>query len=242
MRKISIVAAVVAALVTAGIAVAHGIGAKSAKAVTGTFMATSASNVETKTCTTSDGKTIAVSHGTYSGTALGDADLAGPITLGVHSVINTTDNVGIVEGRLKIDVASGDDTTAGFATVYANGSLAGLASGRAHEPGVGLVGNISAGFSTAGGFTGGKIGGGTAGGAALELGPARCAKQVRETSEARGTVSAVSQGSITVGGLTCAVPASLAAKVGQLKVGDRARIRCELVSGANTLKSVEKRG
>src|SRR4029450_11112639 len=82
------------------------------------------SNVETRTCTTSDGKTIAVSHGTYSGTALGDADLAGAITLGVHSVINTTDNVGIVEGRLKIDVASGDETHGHSAAGAATGTPA----------------------------------------------------------------------------------------------------------------------
>src|SRR3954454_22907918 len=110
MRRLTIAAAVLAALCVAGIAVAHGIdGAKTAKAVAGTFSATSAS-VSTRTCTTADGKTIAITHGRYTGAATGDPDLTGPITFATRSVINTTDGVGVVDGALRIDVASGRDT------------------------------------------------------------------------------------------------------------------------------------
>jgi hypothetical protein len=245
MRKLFIAAIGVLALATAGLAVATGITTKTASAVTGGFTATTAANVDTKTCTTTDGKTIADSKGTYTGTASGSADLTGPITLNVHSTINTTDGYGIVSGKLKIDVASGKDTVAAFDTVYDHGGVVGLAEGRAQSsPAVALVGNLSAGYSAAGGFTGGKIGSGASGGSAIELGPGKCApaKPAVERSDARGTVSDVSSSSITVAGLQCNVPTALASKVATIAKGDRAEIHCQVVNGANTLQRVEKLG
>jgi hypothetical protein len=249
MRKLMIVAAGVLALCVGGLAVAKGLKTKTATEVQATFNATTASDVATTTCTTTDGKMIAVSHGRYTGMATGAADLTGPITLDVHSVVNTTDGYGLANGRLKIDVASGKDAVAQYTAVYDHGGVVGFASGHAGDPHVGLFANLSAGFTTAGGFTGGRLGGGTAGGSAVEVGPGSCApaKPVKETSEARGTVSAVSPGSggspgsITVGGLTCSVPPALSAKVATLAVNDRAEIKCQLVNGVNTLVKVTKR-
>jgi hypothetical protein len=240
-RSFVLAAAAAAALVVAGIAVAHGIDAKNARAVAGTFTATTASRVETKTCTTEDGKTLAIASGTYTGTSTGDADLTGALTIRAKSVLNTTDNVGVVSGSLRIDVAAGRDTHATFETVYGAGAVAGLAVGRAHDPSAQLIANLSAGFTSSGGFTSGKLGGGTAGGAAVELGPGRCkpTSVVRERSEAKGTVSAVSSTSITVAGLTCVVPTSLQSKLTGVTVGSRAEIRCELINGANTLTRIE---
>jgi hypothetical protein len=241
MRKLTLVAAALVAFVAAGVAVAHGVeGTKTAKAVTGTFAATTGSNTETKSCTTAEGKTIVRSSGRYTGTAAGDADFAGPITIEARSTINSTDDVGTVSGKIRFDAAAGDDTKVAFTAVYDHGKLAGLAAGRAFDPNVEVLANISAGFTAAGGFTDGKLGG-TTGGSALELGPGRCAKEVKETSAARGTISALSAGSITVGGLTCTVPASLATQTAALKVGDRAEINCSLVSGTNTLTKVRKK-
>ena len=179
MRKFLIVAVGVLALATTGLAVAKGLKAgKSMKAVAGTFAATPTADVKTKTCTTSDSKTIVASHGKYTGVATGatagDADLTGPVTLDVHSVVNTTDDVGVVEGKLKIDVASGKDTALHFDAVYDHGKLAGLARGHAHDPGMQVLANLSADFSATG-FANGKLGGGTAGGSAVELGPGKCA-------------------------------------------------------------------
>ena len=60
--------------------------------------------------------------------------------------------------------------------------------------------------------------------------------------ELRGTVSALSTTSITVAGLTCAIPADKSADVNaKLKTGDTAQIRCSLVSGTNTLTSIDKK-
>src|SRR5712671_6707651 len=121
MRKLTFAAVVLVALVAASYAVANGSeGAKSAKAVAGTFSATGTST-STRTCTTTDGKTIVVTDGKYTGVAAGDPDLTGPITLRAKSVINTTDNVGTVEGRFTID-AAGRNTDAGYSAVYDHGT------------------------------------------------------------------------------------------------------------------------
>jgi hypothetical protein len=242
---IVLAATAVAALAVAGLAVAHGFdGNKTAKAVTGTFTATTASRVETRTCTTTDGKTLTSTNGTYTGTAAGDPDFTGPVTIQARSLINTTDNVGVVTGTLKIDVASGEDTRAQFDAVYAGGQVAGLAEGHAQDPHVKLLANLSSGFSATGGFNGGKLGG-TTGGGAVEVGPGSCkpTAPVKETSKASGTVSAVSSTSITVAGLTCAVPSTLQAKLNALAlaVGGRAEIRCSLVACTNTLVDVNAR-
>jgi hypothetical protein len=246
MKRTLVVAGVtVVALATTGFAVAKGLddNAKSARALAGTFTATTPSRVDTRTCTTTDGKTIVTTNGTYTGMATGDADLTGAAKLQARSVINTTDGIGVVSGVLRIDVAGGD-TLAHFDGVYSAGQVAGLAIGHAHTPHARLVANLSAGFVAGTGFSGGKLGGGTGAGAAVELGPGNCrpAKTVEQRSEARGTVGPVSATSITVAGLTCAVPPSLQAKVATLTANERAEIHCMLVGGVNTLVRVERKG
>jgi hypothetical protein len=241
MRRLTLIAAGVAALVLTTFAVAARLdGAPTARSLTGTFSAT-AGSTKTNTCTTTDGKTITITRATYTGNAAGDPDLAGPIKLEARSVLNTTDGVGTVEGSLRIDVASGEDTKAHFAAVYDHGKLAGLASGYAHEPHAKLVANISADFSAAG-FANGKIGA-SAGGSAVEVGNARCksTRQQSEKSRAVGTVSALTSSSITVAGLTCSIPPALAAKTAALKVGDRAEIECAFANSQNVLVKVAKR-
>jgi hypothetical protein len=245
-RTLILASAALVALVATGFAVAHGIdGTKSAKSVAGTFTTGTPSQFKTRSCTTSDGKALVATEGVYTGTATGDADLTGPITLKARSLVNSTDNVGVVSGTLRIDVASGGDTVAHFDTVYSAGQIAGIASGHAQDPHAKLLGNLSSAFnfSSTGGFGSGKLGGGTSGGAAVELGPGKCepTKAVKETSEARGNVTAVSSTSITVAGLTCAVPATLQSKVATLTTASRAEIHCSLVGGVNTLVKVEKK-
>jgi len=244
MRKVILTMAGLAALVTTSVAVAHGIeGAKTAKAVAATFSA-SAGTTTSRTCTTSDGKTITVTDGKYTGTAAGDPDLAGAITLRVRSVVNTTDKVGTVNGAFRVDV-SGRDTTGAFASVYDSGAIAGLATGRAHSPGAKILGNVSATFDPSTGFTNGKIGGGTAGGSAVELGTGSCkpTPTQQEHSAARGAIAALSTASITVAGLTCNLPSSKSADINaKFKTGDNVEIRCDFANGQNTLTRIEKRG
>ena len=243
MRKVVLTMAGLAALVATSVAVAHGIeGAKTAKAVAATFSA-SAGTVSSRTCTTTDGKSITVTDGKYTGTATGDADLGGAITLRVRSVINTTDKVGTVGGAFRIDV-NGRDTVGSFSSVYDNGAIAGLATARAHDPGAKIVGNLSATFDPASGFAAGsKIGGGTNGGSAVELGRGSCkpAQTHPEHSAARGTAT-LTPTTITVAGLQCNLPADKAAGINaKFKSGDTVEIRCDFANGANTLTRIEKR-
>jgi len=245
MRKLTFAVAGVVALVATSIAVAHGIdGAKTAAAVSGTFSATPSGTVTTRTCTTTDNKTITIADAKYTGTAdSSNADLKGPITLRARSVINSTDNVGWVNGAYRIDVATGGDTVGAFSTVFDHGTIAGWTAGRAHTPYARLRGNISAAFAASTGFSGGKIGGGTASGAAVEIGPASCKPTAPpvEKSAAKGTVSAISADSITVAGLTCAIPSAMSAAVNaKVKQCDHAEIHCTLQNGQNTLTRVEK--
>lgn len=246
MRRLTFIAAGLAALLVTSIAVAHGIdGARSAKAVAATFSATGM-NTSTKTCTTTDGKSITITSGHYTGTAAGDTDLAGAITLTARSVVNTTDNIGEVDGQLRIDVSGGKNTRAAYSAVYSGGNIAGLAVGQARNSGAALVANLSAAFNPTTGFTGGKIGGGTSGGNAVELSRAKCASGSTpkpEHSAARGTVSAISGTSITVAGLQCAISANDSAAVNaKFKVGGKAEIHCTLQNGVNTLDEINGHG
>ncbi len=244
MRKLVLTMAGLAALVATSVAVANGIeGAKTAKAVAATFSA-SAGTTSSRTCTTTDGKTITVTDGKYTGTAGGDPDLAGAITLRVRSVVNTTDKVGTVNGAFRIDV-SGRNTWGAFSTVYDSGAIAGYTRAQAHDPGARILGNLSATFDPATGFTNGKIGGGTSGGSAVELGRGSCkpAENHAEHSAARGAIWSLSTASITVAGLTCNLPSDKAADINaKFKTGDNVEIRCEFASGQNTLTRIEKRG
>ena len=242
MRRLTFTAAALAALLVTSIAVAHGIdGAKSAKSVAATFAAT-AGTTSTRSCTTTDGKTITVTSGRYTGAAVGDPDLTGPITLSARSVVNTTDNVGVVDGQLRIDVSGGRGTFAAYSAVYDHGNIAGLAVGHASGPGARIVANLSAAFNAATGFTTGKLGGGTSGGGAVELSPGKCAPSSQskpEKSEARGTITTLNSTTITVAGLTCAIATADSAAVNaKYKVNDRVEIHCALQNNQNTLVKI----
>jgi hypothetical protein len=241
MRKLTLGLVALVALVAASVAVANGIeGAKSVTAVSASFSA-NASNATTRTCTTADNKTLTVTDAKYTGTATGSPDLTGGLTLRLRSVVNTTDKIGTVSGSFRIDVAQGRDTTGALSAVYDNGSFAGLATGRARTPGARLLANVSAtlsGSSLTGQF------GHTAGGSAVEVSPGRCKPQPKphpEHSEARGAVSDLSSTSITVAGLTCAIPqATSAAVTSKFAKGDRVEIRCSYTGGQNTLTKIAK--
>jgi hypothetical protein len=184
MRRLTLGVAAMVVLATAGLAVAKGLAdTKGIKTVAGTFTATTVEQRgKERTCRTTDGKTIVTKNARYRGTAAGDADLAGAITIDARSVVNTTDNVGVVEGRLRVDVASGGDTVARFSAVYDRGKLVGLATGHVQEPHARLFANVSASFAAGSGFTGGKIGAAD-GGSAVEVAPGRCAPGTSSSSD-----------------------------------------------------------
>jgi hypothetical protein len=240
MRNLVFAATAVAGLVAAGAAVAHGVegGAKSATPVSGTFRATTVRASTTQSCTSPTGTTIATTKATYTGTSSGAPDLTGSATIFARSTINTTDGIGIVTGTFKVGKTEGQ-----FSAVYDHGTVAGTASGHGATPHMQLLANVSASYSPTAGFTGGKIGG-TAGGSAVEFVAGGCAPppppQSAKTS-AHGTVTASSATSITVAGLTCAVPPSLGAPVLiNYYVGAQAAITCARVNGVLTLVTIDR--
>ena len=245
MRRVVLIIAACSALAVAGVAVGKGIATQAVRQVGATFAATSIANTSARTCTTADG-TFVVTRAVYTGTATSsEPSLSGAIRLNVQSLINTTKNLGVVTGRLRIDTASERDTSVRIDAVYANGQVHGLASGRTTEPATQLLADLSSSFSVTGGFTNGKLGGTDGGGAAIELLRGSCKpapKPVSQRVRARGTVSAVSAGSITVAGVTCAVPSTMAQKLSGLAVGDVAEIRCELVGNQQTLTKIDRKG
>jgi hypothetical protein len=187
MRKLTLVAiGVVVLLATAGLAVAKGLEKpRSVTSLSGTFAAgTVEHRGKARACTTSDGKTLVTTNARYTGVAAGDGALAGGIRIDARSVIDTTDNLGVVEGKLRIDVAFGADTTARFTAVYAAGKLVGLATGHLQGPHAKLFANLSSGFGPETGFSGGKLGAAD-GGSAVALGPGRCAPKDDQAGPAK---------------------------------------------------------
>lgn len=243
MWKATLTAVLLLALVATSYDAAHATAsAKDATAVAGTFSA-AAGALATKTCLTADNRTIVTTDGRYTGTAAGAADLTGALTIRARSVVDTTDGVGTVTGSLSIDVASGKNTTATYSAVYDHGTVSGLAVGRAHDAATKLIANLSAAFVPASGFTSGKLGGGAAGGSAVETASVGCkAAHPAQTSSAHGTIAALSAGSITVAGLTCAIPADKSNGVlARFKTGDAVQIGCTFVGGTATLASIVAR-
>jgi hypothetical protein len=103
---------------------------------------------------------------------------------------------------------------------------------------------VSATFSPTSGFTNGKLGGGTSGGSAVEVTSNGCKKvaPTHQRVQARGTISSLGATSITVAGVTCAIPSDASSRVnGKFKTGDTVEIECAFANGAATLAKIEGR-
>jgi hypothetical protein len=245
MRKLIWITTAIVALAGASMAVAHGLDSNSVKSVSATFTATTSSVVRTSTCTGADG-TYATTNATYTGTSTSsEPSLNGPISIDTQSLLNTTTNIGTVSGKIRFGSGPGNDTQ--FAAVYSNGNIAGLATGHTGDPGTQLLANLSAGFSTTGGFTSGMLGGGTSGGNAVELLGGGCKPTPAprpDTIDVHGAVSAVSATSITAAGVTCTIPTNLQAAVTALALatGSQVDMTCTAAAGVNTLTRISAPG
>jgi hypothetical protein len=149
MRRLTWIGiAALLALVAAGIAVAHGRGAKGTDPVSATFTAT-ATRTDTKTCTGPDG-TYNIVHAKYEGTSTGDPRLTGRITLRTRSVINTTTGYGFTKGSLVVRngegrrLASAHLVGVNSAQTTVNGFAAGRTRGVSDAaPGGSLLANLT---------------------------------------------------------------------------------------------------
>lgn len=145
MPRLILVTAAIAVLAGSGVAAAR-LATRGTSAVSATFAATQASNVQTRTCAGSDG-TYEIQRGTYAGTATStDPRLNGTLRLKVRSVYETTKDVGLVTGKALIESSAGC-ASARLAAVNANGSLSGALEGAAGKPRARLLAISTAGTS-----------------------------------------------------------------------------------------------
>ena len=156
---------VVAAVAAAGVAAAthH---TKSIQAAAADFSAGSISQSHTDTCTATDG-TYQLTTATYTGTATSsDPRLNGSIEIRASSVVNTTTNLGWLDGTLRVH-GTNTGTNGRIHAAIANGAAVGSVNGEGERPEAKLVASLSAAFTPAAGFSAGKIGSGSANGAGV---------------------------------------------------------------------------
>jgi hypothetical protein len=159
-KPLAALAASVTVLALAGIALAHDQGPSTTQPVTATFSATTVSHLESSTCTGADG-TYTQTKATYSGDSTSaDPRLAGSLTIHAKSLYNTTTNLGYVEGKFRVENASGH-ADGKLAAVDTAGALAGFINGKVKNPKAKLFANFSATFDQATGFTAGQLGSGS---------------------------------------------------------------------------------
>ena len=158
-RRVMLVAASTFALAAAGIAAA-GPAPSSMALVSATFSTGAATNSHSHACTAANSDQITITDATYTGSAVSaDSRLQGPITIHVHSVYDTTANLGSLTGDVRIDSTAtpSNHLHAGLTAVDVSNNLQGWIAGRA-GPGAQIQGAFAAPFTATGGFGSGTIG------------------------------------------------------------------------------------
>jgi len=246
MKKSIFVAAALAALVASSVAVAN-LKSGNVSLVSAKLSAPTTAHLTTRTLTC-DGQTIEVSTGRYTGMSESTtSDLAGPVELRVHSVYNTSTNLGWVDGSLKIRAAD-NRSNAHFSAVNSGGKLDGWLRGTAGHRDGALFGSLSGSFSKSGGLTDGQLGAGAGANAAVLSKRADCKKSettrpsVRLT--VRGTVESISDSAIAV--KPADGSASQSCTIGERKpkrieAGDKVEMTCLQREGKFVLEKVNER-
>ncbi len=165
MRIKLILAIGAVAAVTASVAVAAVYTASGVSETTATFAASQTDDVKSRSCTGRDSKAFTLTHGRYTGTAdfaIPGTELDGPLTIKARTVYSTTDGLGYVHGSFRV---KDDDTrlVGKFTGTLKGNQLVGFltATSRGHRARV--LGNLSATFAPATGFSDGRIGVGSSG-------------------------------------------------------------------------------
>ncbi len=183
MRKLKWIAiTALVGLTAAGVAVA--VMPKGISSATATFDTTKAAQTKTKTCTGADG-TYELTKGVYTGTATGA--LAGNVRIRFHSTVNTTEDLGLLKGKLT--VRSGGEGSqlkakANLTAVINNGNVSGFLTGRVRDAGA-LLANFSANLS--GNDFDGQLGSGSATNTAILFAGTGCGKVTQQNAAAATT-------------------------------------------------------
>jgi len=245
MRRTLIIALGTAvALAMAAVAIAAVFTATGVSATTAILTADKATDVKTRTCTGSDGKEFKITNGHYTGTAdftNPATDLDGTLTIHARTTYSTSETLGYVEGSFRIK--DGDSRVSGkFWGTLSGEKLVGFLEGTSHGNHARVLGNMSATFAPATGFTAGALGSTSIGPAlAVIAGPpckgAKPGKPVKPASvEGRvtglgsgdppSTITVTSKGPSTA---TCKRDASSPTTAG-FPVGTKVEMKCEFVA------------
>lgn len=164
MRKRGLIAGgVAAALTTAAVATAAVFTASGITPTTAHGFTAAKTSVESRSCTGADNKQFTITRGRYTGSVNFDnpaAELDGPLTIDARTTYSTTDGYGIVEGSFRVKDA--DTRLSGKITGTLKGTqFVGYLGASARGAHATVVGNISATFDPATGFTAGEVGSGS---------------------------------------------------------------------------------
>jgi hypothetical protein len=182
-RRLLLAVATVTALAAAGIAIAGPGLSGSTSLVAASFYANTLVRSHTQTCTAMNNDAITITDATFTGSATStDARLAGPVSIRVKSVYDSTTNAGSLTGEMQIAGTASPPAPGHFYAsldaVDVNGNVQGFLAG-ALGGGSRFLGSFSATFSPTGGFsssgTQATIGAGSTTNTAVVSGGAVCA-------------------------------------------------------------------
>jgi hypothetical protein len=256
MRKtVTIAVAAAVALATAAVAMAAVFTASGVSPTTATFSTDKVAKLKARTCTGADAKAFTLTDGHYTGVAdftNPATDLDGTLTIHAKTTYSTTDGFGWVEGSFRIHDHP-TNLSGKFSGTLKGTDLVGFltATSRGHHARV--LGNLSATFNPATGFTGGALGSTSSTGVLAVIAgpvckppkPAPKPKPARPVS-VHGVVSVVGDSSvgstITVmskgpSTATCTRDATSPATTG-FAVGAKVEMKCELVGSTWTLRQL----
>ncbi len=156
-RRLLLPGAIATALVVVGIAIAGPGLSGSTSLVAASFYANTLVRSHTQTCTAMNNDAITITDATFTGTATStDTRLAGPVSIRVKSVYDSTTNAGSLTGDLQIAGTASPPSPGHFhaalAAVNVNGNVQGLLAGGLGG-GASFLGSFSATFSATGGFS-----------------------------------------------------------------------------------------
>ncbi|HEY2353513.1 MAG TPA: hypothetical protein VGH79_01265 [Gaiellaceae bacterium] len=158
---IVLAALAVAALVTAGIAIAT-VKVGGVEGVSATLNATTVVKSVQKSCTVNGGDTYTYTRATYSGTAASsEARLNGPFVVHAQSMIDDTTGVGAVIGDFRVRGPGHPDAYGRIEASVSGGQLSGSVRGHAEKPWGELFAGINGAFTASGGFASDNLGSGS---------------------------------------------------------------------------------
>jgi len=169
--------AAVVALAATGIAVAAK--DKGVSTASATFTTDAGAKTKTRTCTGTDG-TYELKHGVYAGTGTGL--LAGNVQLRFNSIVNTTEDLGLLKGTLTAREGNELKVKGHLTAVVVGSNVSGLLNGRAEDAKAALLANFSATLGAS--SLNGQLGGGSASNTAILYAGTGCEKTTVQNAAA----------------------------------------------------------